>query len=747
MNSPEATWRVDSQSWNAIRAAMARGEARQADALFMGLFRRARRDADALAEYGLFCLHTGRPTGARYLLYRAHVLDPEHPDARCHLGHACLTLRLVEQAKAHFLAVLARWPVHAQAHHGLGQCRVAEHDFAGAATAFADALASTPPEAALPLLVRAAEAFHRSGDDARARALFTQACTLAPDHPALRLAHARFLRASGQPAQALVMVDGCLAQDPNEPRLLLEKARCLRLLGQIRPAHAWLERLGQIAPSLPEGAEEAGNCLLEMGQTHAAHELWVKAIDGWTQNDDLHSAQILLERLLADDPRHAGGWNARGTLASLRQDEVGAEAAWRQAMACDPDMLAAPANLASLLENRSRLDAARAVAESALARMRPGLQSGSAAGLLLALARVERRQHAPARGLALLDRPEAAGSTDTERATVELERGKLLQALGRNAEAMAAFTSGNAAAARAWLATHPGGNTVVAGLDQVLRLSASGWWRQLPPIPHLPAHPPIAFLLGFPRSGTTLLNTVLDTHPAICTMDELPVIARVVEAFRDIPGGYPLALAQMDAIDVQWLRGIYLDEAHRLAAPRHGQLLLDKFPTSTVLAGMLHRIFPQARFVFALRHPCDVLLSCFMQGFQLSDTMFNFCTLADTVALYTRTMDLWQVLCEQLPLQVHTIRYEDVVEDFDGQVGALCEFLGVHWQDEMREFAAKAHTGKRIKTPSYEQVVRPIYREARYRWEQFREFLEPFLPTLEPYIRRFGYATTTPPAG
>jgi hypothetical protein len=207
-----------------------------------------------------------------------------------------------------------------------------------------------------------------------------------------------------------------------------------------------------------------------------------------------------------------------------------------------------------------------------------------------------------------------------------------------------------------------------------------------------------------------------------------------------MPGGYPSAIADFDALDVAYLRDAYLRSAAHYGATDPARLILDKLPMNINLAGLLHRVFPQARFVFALRHPCDVVLSCFMQSFDLNNTMANFCSLADTVALYTRTMDLWQAYRNQLPLVVHTVRYEDVVDDFDGQVRALCGFLQVPWEDGMRQFAAKALDRGKIHTPSYEQVSRPIYRESRYRWERYREHLAPYLPALRPYIERFGYA-------
>jgi hypothetical protein len=321
-----------------------------------------------------------------------------------------------------------------------------------------------------------------------------------------------------------------------------------------------------------------------------------------------------------------------------------------------------------------------------------------------------------------------------------LEKGKLLDLQDDTAGAMAAFSAGNAIALARWLRANPGQNRFSAGIDFMLDVMRTDWVGDWQPVADLPETTPVAFLIGFPRSGTTLLNQVLDGHPDIQAMEEQPPTSKITAGLRTMPRGYPHALTDLDVRDVQWLREAYFRAAAEHGAPDRDRMVLDKFPTNTALAGMLHRIFPRARFVFALRHPCDVVLSCFMQHFEINNTMANFCTLADTVSLYTRTMDLWQAWRDALPLAVHTIRYEDVVDDFDGQVRALCDFLGVSWRDDLRDFASKALERGRINTPSYEQVSRPIYRDARYRWHRYREHLEPFLPALRPYIERFGYS-------
>jgi Tfp pilus assembly protein PilF len=721
----------------AARAAVERRDVQRADELYREHLAGARDDAVGLAEYGGFCLRTDHAGAARYLLAKADALRPGDPDCLVDLGYARIE---APGARETFAAALALSPRAAPAHYGLALCFEREGSWALAAASFSQALASQATRAdAFPILLKLAAACQHAGDAAAAERHFAQATAIAPDDPALLLAHARFLRETGVAVRAMALIDRCARQAPGEPRVLLEKARCLRALGDTTQAKRWLEGLETLAPGLPETHAEYGQCLSAVGERAQRERHWIAAIDTWTKAGDFASAQALLERLLDEDPASAAGWHSRGRLENARNRIDAAEAAWRRAIDCDPGRLDARASLALLLEGGNRLAEAEVVAQDALRHAGEGQPQDALAEVHLVLCRLARRRKDIARGLDHLACIDALARNDAQRMHAGFERGKLLDMQGDAAGAIAAFALANRLALAPWQRANPGRNKALAGVEYMLGLASEGWLRPWRPIAAPPQHRDLAFLIGFPRSGTTLLNQVLDTHPAIHTIEEKPTVQDIMDAVRDMPSGYPRALADLDAFDVGYLR-----EAYERAVAAHGDgdsslLLLDKFPMYTTLAALLHRVFPQARFVFALRHPCDVVLSCFMQDFGLNNTMANFCTLADAVALYVRTMELWQLYREQLPLCVHTIRYEDVVDDFDGQVRALCAFLGVEWQDGLRDFSANALARGRIDTPSYEQVSRPLYREARYRWERYREFLEPHLPALQPWIERYGY--------
>jgi hypothetical protein len=129
-----------------------------------------------------------------------------------------------------------------------------------------------------------------------------------------------------------------------------------------------------------------------------------------------------------------------------------------------------------------------------------------------------------------------------------------------------------------------------------------------------------------------------------------------------------------------------------------------------------------------------------MHLFRMNEAMANFGTLLDTVAFYTKMMSLWQQYAHILPLHYHTVRYEDLVNDPEGQVRGLLAFLGLEWNEAVLEFHQHALQRGKINTPSYHQVTEPIYQRAAQRWKRYGAQLEPVIDPLRPFIKAFGYS-------
>jgi hypothetical protein len=248
------------------------------------------------------------------------------------------------------------------------------------------------------------------------------------------------------------------------------------------------------------------------------------------------------------------------------------------------------------------------------------------------------------------------------------------------------------------------------------------------------------FLVGFPRSGTTLMDQILDSHPQVKVLEEEPLISTIVGELGHRHSDYLGAIASMGADEVAEWRERYLTDlrAALFVQSDDSHVLVDKMPLNIVYLGLIARLFPKARIILALRHPCDVVLSNFMQAFELNDAMANFLTLESSGRLYDRVMVLWRQYVDVLELQPHVLRYEDLVEDVEGESRKLLEYLDVPWNDAVLSHTDHARE-RTISTPSFRQVTEPIYTRSRYRWRRYEHYVSPVWPLLASHIAAFGY--------
>ena len=248
------------------------------------------------------------------------------------------------------------------------------------------------------------------------------------------------------------------------------------------------------------------------------------------------------------------------------------------------------------------------------------------------------------------------------------------------------------------------------------------------------------FLVGFPRSGTTLLDQIFDAHPDAQALEERPTLSALIKNVEERKSGYPQSLVTITEKDRNRLSALYYEEAEKYDVDFARHVVVDKMPLYMVHAGLIHRVFPDAKFIFALRHPADCVLSCFMQDFVPNNSMQNFVTLEKAARLYDKAMTLWNRYREVLPLQVQEVRYENLITDLRGEVEPALNFLGLEWHEAVADPSAHARARGTIRTPSYAQVTEPIYNRAAERWRRYEKYLEPVMPLLEPHIKRFGYS-------
>jgi tetratricopeptide (TPR) repeat protein len=254
-----------------------------------------------------------------------------------------------------------------------------------------------------------------------------------------------------------------------------------------------------------------------------------------------------------------------------------------------------------------------------------------------------------------------------------------------------------------------------------------------------PAQRSPVFVVAFPRSGTTLLELTLDAHPLLCSMDEQPFIQNVLEDIVALEVRYPEQLSRLQPAQLDELRARYYDRVAKKVRIEPGQRLIDKNPLNILRLPVIRRVFPNSPVLLAVRHPYDVLLSCYMQHFRAPDFALLCADMPSLTVGYRKTFDFWYEHVEMLAPRVLEVRYESFVADLGSEVAKLVEFLQLPWSDAMLAPAERARAKGFISTPSYSQVVQPVSQKAVGRWQAYRKYLEPARPMVEPCLRRWGY--------
>ena len=251
--------------------------------------------------------------------------------------------------------------------------------------------------------------------------------------------------------------------------------------------------------------------------------------------------------------------------------------------------------------------------------------------------------------------------------------------------------------------------------------------------------PSPVFLIGFPRSGTTLLNQILDSHNGIQTLEEKPGVSNMVTELYKRMQHRPDALTQLRPRDIKLLRNAYYSTVGQFIALDPGKVFIDKFPLNIIYVRILYRVFPNAKYILALRHPCDAALSCYMHSFGCNAAMANFADMGTTINLFSKAQGLWQRFAAEVDVPTLQVRYEDLINNFVGEAGRLLDFLGLPWDQDIEKYAEKARVRGFIDTPSYDQVTEPLYSRAIGRWKQYQPLFQSREATIKEMCETYGY--------
>jgi len=540
-----------------------------------------------------------------------------------------------------------------------------------------------PERAPLPELLGAVDQAVRSGDLLRASELAEAALGRGVEHPGLSHLAGWRLHQQGRYEAALERLQRANALAPDDADILNSLGLCLNRLGRASEAdrayHAALAR----RPAFPQAWYNKGAALRDAGM--------------------LEEAQRCFERAVELSPGYAEPLAALAASAAQRRD----------------------------------LEQARTLAERALAAS-PALHS---AELTLAEVEIAERDHAAAAERLRRLLSELA-LTPVNRAVSLALLGDALDGQERFSEAFEAYTRSKHELRSLHAARYeaPGVESARNLADRLGRYfgggSGSSWSARAAPPGSAVARTHV-FLVGFPRSGTTLLEQILASHPEVVALEERECLAEAGAPFLSSDEGLD-RLARVTAPEAGERRDAYWAEVRRFGVEPQGRVFVDKMPLNSVLLPAAAKLFPEAKVLWARRDPRDVVLSCLRRRFGMTASMYELTTLEGAAAYYDAVMSLNETYARVLDQDRLVLRYEDLVRDFEAETRRICAFLGLEWSETLKAFAQTARR-RAVNTPSAPQVAQGLFKEGMGRWRRYTDQLAPVLPTLNAWAARFGY--------
>ncbi|MGD2056517.1 MAG: tetratricopeptide repeat protein [Gammaproteobacteria bacterium] len=709
--------------------------------------------ADAWNNLGNIFKAGNHLQGALEHYEKALALDGSDPRVHVNAGSVSQLLGDLETAGRRYRDALKLSPDFASAHNNLGTVLQKLGEFDAAGQAFRSALRLQPrnPEtltnqASLWLeqgeidkaqsrleevirdypeyagaYVNLGYLHEKRNDEDAANRCYQKALLLEPENSTVLCNLAYILFEQGEQKDAEAHFVRALKSNPNSAKALAGLGRTLLRQNDQDEAAQYIEQSLQLAPRDVHAHIARAQLAIDRGDAGTARKAW--------------------EQVIELQPVMCEGYIGLARMAAEAGDITAARDEFRRAEAAGATTLRLYQAWSDIEEKNNNLEAAERAAEQAV-EINPAYP-----GLAIIRAKLARRRKDYNGALALLERvnPDEFRSRELT-ATYLFELGGIHDKLGNYRAAFSAFDRANAEK-NIYIGKVYEAEADAERFRQWSEFFDSTHWEQWRTIPRPAAdeRPCPVFIVGFPRSGTSLLEQILDSHAQIAAAGELTYIRELSQATGDAIIGsrltYPYNLldpdAPLDAGKLVRLRDFYLDSVRALnIADPETRWITDKMPHNAIHLGLISLLFPEAPIIHISRHPLDSCLSAYFSNFNSAHRYTS--SLADTARHYRLVMEMLDHYRTTTPgIRYLEIHYEQLIEDQETVVRQVLEFIGAPWDDACLQH----HKSKRVvRTASYEQVTRQIYRTSLHRYRNYREAVQPLLGILEPVLSRFGYA-------
>jgi tetratricopeptide (TPR) repeat protein len=729
------------------------GKLREAEQLYRQILAQQPEHVEAIHYLGVIAHQVGRNDAAVELIRRAIALRPDYAEAHYNLGNALRELKHFDEAVAASRKAIALKPNYIEAYNNLGNALRENGQLDEAVGAYRQALALRPSYAAAQYNLGVA--LKDQGHLEDALAAFRQAIALNPNFPESHCNVGVVLKEKGELDEATAAFRQAIALNANLPEAHNNLGNVLREKGQLDEAIAASRRAIALRPNYADALSNLGNALREKGQLDEAMAAYAKAIalkPGWAlprlnlgqlfrelgrfeearavfqqaaecepNNPDTHNylatalaemyrfdeANQALDRAAAIAPDSASTHAARGMILSCSGRELEAVESFRRAIEIAPESAAVLSSLGQTLRQIGRFTEAA----ECFRRMLALPQGAGQAYTIMAGIGASFDATEMARLTASLDDPR---TSIRDRAALGFGLGKMLDDADRFDEAFAHYARANALTLQL---RHAGGERYSSELfarqvDESIAqyrpdfFARTRDWGEPSDLP--------VFIVGMPRSGTSLVEQIAASHPDVFGGGELRQLGEIAGS---------LSFAQLNPRSVRDAAAKHLDYLRSLG--RSASRVIDKTPSHVERLGLIATLFPAARVILCRRDSRDTCLSCFFQKFSYGN-LFSF-DLANCGRHHVQTDRIIAHWLKVLPLQLLQVQYEDLVADLEGQSRRIVSFLDLAWNPACLDFH---RTERTVLTSSAWQVRQPIYSRSVGRWRNYEKHLSPLFEAL-----------------